>query len=140
AKTSLSPRLVGHEAPTRHTEFLKDWPDTLMLAEEQASAPQTPPIVGYAAYGPPGSTDFFRRILPASIALIEAWMPNFGECLFHTIGEILARGHHSAVVLNSDSPTLPTALLVETAEGLALPGDRAVLGPSTDGRYYLLGL
>jgi uncharacterized protein len=44
------------------------------------------------------------------------------------------------VVLNSDSPTLPTALLVETAEVLARPGDRAVLGPSTDGGYYLLGL
>jgi glycosyltransferase A (GT-A) superfamily protein (DUF2064 family) len=43
-------------------------------------------------------------------------------------------------VLNSDSPTLPTALLVETAEVLARPGDRAVLGPSIDGGYYLLGL
>jgi hypothetical protein len=46
----------------------------------------------------------------------------------------------SAVVLNSDSPTLPTALLMETAEALARPGDRAVLGPSSDGGYYLLGL
>ena len=53
---------------------------------------------------------------------------------------VLARGHQSAVVLNSDSPTLPTALLVETAEMLARPGERAVLGPSTDGGYYLLGL
>jgi glycosyltransferase A (GT-A) superfamily protein (DUF2064 family) len=44
------------------------------------------------------------------------------------------------VELNSDSPTLPTSLLVETAEVLARPGDRAVLGPSTDGGYYLLGL
>jgi hypothetical protein len=43
-------------------------------------------------------------------------------------------------VLNSDSPTLPTSLLVETAEVLSHPGDRAVLGPSTDGGYYLLGL
>src|SRR5262249_59026983 len=38
------------------------------------------------------------------------------------------------------SPTLPTSLLIETAEVLARPGDRAVLGPSTDGGYYLLGL
>jgi glycosyltransferase A (GT-A) superfamily protein (DUF2064 family) len=44
------------------------------------------------------------------------------------------------VVLNSDSPTLPTALLVECARMLALPGERAVLGPSIDGGYYLLGL
>jgi hypothetical protein len=44
------------------------------------------------------------------------------------------------VVLNSDSPTLPTGFLVETAAALARPGDRAVLGPSSDGGYYLLGL
>ena len=53
---------------------------------------------------------------------------------------MLRQGHSAAVVLNSDSPTLPTSLLVETAEVLARPGDRAVLGPSTDGGYYLLGL
>ncbi len=43
-------------------------------------------------------------------------------------------------MLNSDSPTLPTALLVEAAEALAQPGERAVLGPSSDGGYYLLGI
>ena len=60
--------------------------------------------------------------------------------MLRTIQEIFAREHAGAVVLNSDSPTLPTALLVETAEILARPGERVVLGPSTDGGYYLLGL
>jgi uncharacterized protein len=72
--------------------------------------------------------------------LIDASMPNFGDCLFRTIQDILGRGHGSAVVLNSDSPTLPTAFLVETADVLARPGERAVLGPSSDGGYHLLGL
>jgi hypothetical protein len=97
-------------------------------------------IAGYAAYGPPEAEKFFRDTLPGSIGLIDAWLPNFGDCLFQTITHILARGHGSAVVLNADSPTLPTALLIETAEVLARPGDRAVLGPSSDGGYYLLGL
>jgi uncharacterized protein len=35
---------------------------------------------------------------------------------------------------------LPTALLVETANVLGQPGERAVLGLCTDGGYYLLGL
>jgi glycosyltransferase A (GT-A) superfamily protein (DUF2064 family) len=43
-------------------------------------------------------------------------------------------------VLNSDSPTLPTALLRQAAECLAEPGSRAVLGPAEDGGYYLLGM
>jgi uncharacterized protein len=142
AKTRLVPPLSFDEAADLNTAFLQDVAENLVRAGEQArgSAEHDLSIVGYAAYGPPDATDFFRRILPASIGLIEAWLPNFGDCLFHTIGEVLARGHQSAVVLNSDSPTLPTALLVETAEVLARPGDRAVLGPSTDGGYYLLGL
>ena len=37
-----------------------------------------------------------------------------------------------------DSPTLPIALLAEMVDVLSRPGDRAVLGPSTDGGYYLL--
>jgi uncharacterized protein len=110
----------------------------MLLAAGQA-APHAS-IAGYAAFGPPGSEEFFRRHLPQSIGLIEAWLPNFGDCLHHAIREILARGHASAVVLNADSPTLPTALLTETAEVLAQPGDRGVLGPSSDGGYYLLGL
>jgi hypothetical protein len=91
------------------------------------------------AYGPPGAGEFFTANLPAA-GLIESWHPNFGDCRLVAIEQVLARGHASAVVLNSDSPTLPTALLVETARLLAQPGDRAVLGPSSDGGYYLLGL
>ena len=137
-KTRLVPPLTFEEAAALNTAFLCDVADNVLLAARHA-APQAG-IAGYAAYGPTGAEDFFRRTLPDAIGLIGAWFPNFGECLFHTVRELLARGHGSAVVLNSDSPTLPTALLIETAAMLAQPGDRAVLGPSTDGGYYLLGL
>ena len=138
AKTRLVPPLTFEEAAALNTAFLQDVAANVMLAARQA-APHAR-IAGYAAFGPPGSEEFFHGVLPQAIGLIDAWLPNFGDCLLHAIREILARGHSSAVVLNSDSPTLPTALLIETAEALALPGDRAVLGPSSDGGYYLLGL
>jgi uncharacterized protein len=138
AKTRLVPPLTFDEAAALNTAFLRDVADNVLLAARHA-APNAG-IAGYAAYGPPGTEDFFLRTLPGAIGLIEAWQPNFGDCLFHTIDGILARGHMSAVVLNADSPTLPTALLVETAAVLAKPGDRAVFGPSSDGGYYLLGL
>jgi hypothetical protein len=137
-KTRLVPPLTFDEAAALNTTFLQDVSDNVALAARHA--PPGAGIAGYAAYGPPGSEDFFHETLPAAIGLIGAWLPHFGECLFQTIQEILARGHGSAVVLNADSPTLPTALLIETAAVLARPGDRAVLGPSSDGGYYLLGL
>ena len=133
-KTRLVPPLTFDEAAALNTAFLKDIADNLLLAARHAA------IAGYAAYAPPGSEGFFYRVLPPAIGLIDAWLPNFGDCLFRTIQQIFARGHGSAVVLNSDSPTLPTAFLVKTADVLARPGERAVLGPSSDGGYYLLGL
>ena len=133
-KTRLVPPLSFEEAAAFNTAFLHDVAANIATAAREAS------IACYMAYGPPGATAFFQSNFPPSIGLIESWHPNFGDCLFVAIDQVLARGHASAVVLNSDSPTLPTALLVETARLLAQPGDRAVLGPSNDGGYYLLGL
>jgi hypothetical protein len=133
-KTRLVPPLTFEEAAAFNTAFLKDVVGNIAAAGREA------PVACYMAYGPPGANAFFEQTLPRSVGLIEAWYPNFGDCLFAAIDQVLARGHTGAVVLNSDSPTLPTALLVETARVLAQPGDRVVLGPSSDGGYYLLGL
>jgi uncharacterized protein len=134
AKTRLCPPLSLEEAAAFNTAFLKDIADNLIAAAAQSS------IAGSMAYGPPGSEAFFRAHLPASIALREVWYPNLGTCLIETLKRLFAAGHKVACVLNSDSPTLPPSLLVEMAAVLAQPGDRAVLGPSADGGYYLLGL
>jgi rSAM/selenodomain-associated transferase 1 len=133
-KTRLVPPLTFEQAAALNTAFLQDVAGNLLLAASYA------PIAGYVAFAPAGAEEFFEGTLPSNIGLIDAWLPNLGDCLLRTIEEIFARGHASAVVLNSDSPTLPTALLVEAAGALAPPGERAVLGPSTDGGYYLLGL
>jgi rSAM/selenodomain-associated transferase 1 len=133
-KTRLVPPLTFEEAAAFNTAFLQD------VAANIAAAGQQAPIACYMAYGPPEAAAFFASHFSPSIGLIEAWHPNFGDCLFTAIAAVLARGHAGAVVLNSDGPTLPPALLVETARLLAQPGDRAVLGPSNDGGYYLLGL
>lgn len=132
-KTRLVPPLTGAEAAEANTAFLKDIFANITEAARRA------PITGHAAYGPPGTGAFFADILP-DIDRFEAWRPSFGDCLRLALEHLFARGHRGAAVLNADSPTLPPALLVEMAEALMLPGDRGVLGPSTDGGYYLLAL
>src|SRR6202521_4306432 len=133
-KTRLVPPLSVQEAAALNTAFLKD------AAGNPAAAARDADIRAYMAYGPPGSEQFFADALPPGIGLIEAWFANLGDCLFHAIDRLLADGTGAAVVLNSDSPTLPTSLLTQTAEMLARAGDRAVLGPSSDGGYCLLGI
>ena len=133
-KTRLCPPLNPQEAADLNTAFLKD------IAANLSRAAERTPIAAYMAFGPPGSEAFFRENLPSGIGLIEAWLDGFGACLSHTVQALFARGHAAACVLNADSPTLPTACLVELATALAAPGDRAVIGPAEDGGYYVLGL
>ena len=132
-KTRLSPPLTGEEAAAFNTAFLRDIAANLLGVGAEAS------VAGYMAFAPPGEIAFFD-FLPTEIGLFEAWRPDFGTCLSDTILEVLRRGHGAACVLNADSPTLPPAFLAQAVAILAEPGDRAVLGPSSDGGYYLLGL
>lgn len=132
-KTRLSGPLTLEDAALMNTAFLRD------IAENLIQAASVAPIAGYMAFGPPGEEAFFD-FLPPTIGLFEAWQPDFGETLKAAINTLLGAGHQAACVLNADSPTLPTSTLVEAARILATPGDRAVLGPSDDGGYYLLGM
>jgi rSAM/selenodomain-associated transferase 1 len=134
AKTRLVPPLTASDAASLNTSFLRDVADSLVSAAALAN------IAGFMAFAPAGSAGFFRDILPEQIGLLETVAPSFGECLFHAATSLLDRGHDAVCLLNSDSPTLPIAYILAAATALSAPGDRVVLGPSTDGGYYLLGL
>jgi rSAM/selenodomain-associated transferase 1 len=134
SKTRLVPPLTPDEAARCNTAFLRDVADNILAAAEHAS------VACYMAFGPPEARPFFQENFPREIGLIDAWYPSLGDCLLSTITQLFALGHSSAIVLNADSPTLPTSLLVETVGVLAQPGDRVVLGPADDGGYYLLGV
>jgi len=56
------------------------------------------------------------------------------------IEDLIAVGYEGACLINADSPTLPPSVLVDALTRLRAPGDRVVLGPATDGGYYLIGL
>jgi uncharacterized protein len=133
-KTRLVPPLRPADAALLNTAFLQDIIGNLLRAGREAD------IAPYVAFGPTGSEPFFRECLPANLPLIECSLPHFGDCLDLAITSLLHRGHAAACVLNADSPTLPTRLLVQAARALAQPQDAVVIGPSTDGGYYLLGV
>ena len=133
-KTRLTPPLTPEQAADLNTASLRDVADNLLAAAALAN------ISPWMAYAPAGSQDFFARNLPDGIGLLETVAPDFGACLSRAAASLLASGHESACLLNSDSPTLPTGYLVAAATALAAPGDRVVVGPATDGGYYLIGI
>jgi len=62
---------------------------------------------------------------------------DLGERLAAVFADLFARGAAAVVIVNSDSPALPTEYLEQAFAELE-PG-RIVLGPAADGGYYLVG-
>jgi hypothetical protein len=89
------------------------------------------------AYAPVGARAFFHAIAP-DFALVAQRGDDLGARLAHAFEDLLANGAPGAIVVGSDVPTLPSAVLGAALERLA--GADLVLGPSEDGGYYLIGL
>jgi uncharacterized protein len=133
-KTRLVPPLSAEEATALSGAFIRD------IAENIIAAAATAAIDGWLAYSPPGSEAEFTALLPAAIKLLRPRRSGLGASLGDAAEDLLGAGYGAVCLVNSDSPTLPTAVLIEAALALARPGDRAVLGPAADGGYYLIGL
>jgi glycosyltransferase A (GT-A) superfamily protein (DUF2064 family) len=141
-KTRLSPLLRPDEARELSACFLRDMTEMLVSAGRMAA------IDGYIAFAPAGSEASFAPIVAPGTGFVLAdgvieappGVVGFGRCLLQAARALFARGYGAVGLLNSDSPTLPVELIVETARRLAAPGERAVLGPASDGGYYLLAL
>ncbi len=142
AKTRLCPPLNPEQAADLSAAFLRDITENIALAARAA------PIHGCVAYAPAGAEGWFAGHLAAGMDLVLADgappMPpdvqGFGRCLLHAAQAILGAGFGAACLVNSDSPTLPTSVLIQAAQIILAPGDRVVLGPAEDGGYYLLGM
>jgi rSAM/selenodomain-associated transferase 1 len=133
-KTRLVPPLCAQEASLLSACFVKD------IVANLLSVAETLPVDCYAAYTPPGSEALFREFLPPQVHLLPPRSIGLADCLPDAIEDLTACGYDGACLLNADSPTLPTSVLIDAITSLRAPGERVVLGPATDGGYYLIGL
>lgn len=133
-KSRLWP-LLGRERTAQLSAcFIRD------LAETLTALSITSPRQCYALYSPAGSEATLRQLLSPDWELIPYQADNVGQVLEDSLRALLNKGHDRVIFLNSDSPTLPAALVEEAITTLGFAGDRVVLGPSLDGGYYLIGL
>ena len=111
AKTRLCPPLRPAEAAELSAAFLRD------ITENIALAARSVPIHGCVAYAPAGDEGAFAGHLAEGTGLVLADgsppMPpdvqGFGRCLLHAAQALFAAGFGAVCLVNSDSPTLPTA-------------------------------
>ena len=133
SKTRLSPPLRPEECSALSTCFIRD------IASTIGSLAQCADVTGYAVYTPSGSEAELRKLLPPNFGLVLQGEGDLGARLLKATEDILAAGHAGAILINSDSPTLPYAVLRQAADAL-LNTDAVVLGPALDGGYTLIGL
>lgn len=133
-KTRLSPPLSAAEAAELNVAFLRD-----TIASLQAAVSLVPavPVICYTPAGEEGS---FRGIVPGEVPLLLQRGDGFGERLSFTVDDALAAGFSAVCLIDSDSPTVPTREYAQAVHLLLSEPRSAVLGPSDDGGYYLIGL
>ena len=88
-------------------------------------------------FSPADAREEMARLVGPGIALVPQSSGDLGERLGRFIGDRLDAGAGRVVVIGTDSPTLPTALIARAFEELGHAD--LVLGPATDGGYYLVG-
>lgn len=127
-KTRLCPPLNGEQAAGLYECFLRDTLGIMRLV------PKVSRVIGYLSENGDG---YFQTLAP-DMERMRQDGASLGERLDHLLNTALANGAEKAVVMDSDSPTLPPDYLMMAFEQL----DRAdvVLGPTEDGGYYLIGM
>src|SRR5258708_6180000 len=104
SKTRLSPPLRPEECATISSCFIRD------LAQTIASLAHDGDVTGYAVYTPLGSENALRRLLPVNFELMPQCEGDFGQRLLQGAIDLLDAGHAGAILVNSDSPTLPAGI------------------------------
>jgi uncharacterized protein len=134
AKTRLAKAIGAVAASQLSACFLRD------VAAAIEAVPESLGRQGYGVYAPAGAEQGLRELFPPKFELLLQAGDDLGEALFGAARNLLLAGHDCVVLVNGDSPTLPSRFLVQAIEALRNPGDRMVLGPASDGGYYLIGL
>ena len=133
-KTRLIPPLTAAEAAALSVAFIRDTAENILAAARKRGDRRVCRLLA-AGFG--GAV---CRICRSGSGCCRRAGSGSARACSTPPSDLLAAGYGAACLVDADSPTLPTAFLVEAAQALAMPGDRVVLGGAEDGGYYLIGL
>jgi rSAM/selenodomain-associated transferase 1 len=119
---------VGEEAATSlYRCFIQD---TLTIV-------QSLDIPFHIAVHPPKSVEEFQEWLGPSFQYIQQKGMNLGKRLQNGFLAMFQKGYRQVIALASDSPDLPPEIVQNAISSLQTY--RVVIGPASDGGYYLVG-
>jgi rSAM/selenodomain-associated transferase 1 len=109
-----------------------------MFIRDTLTTVQDLDIPFYIAVHPPESQKQFAKWIGPSYQIFQQQGIDIGERLQSGFTTMFERGYKQVIALASDSPDLPIEILREAVS--ALQSHKAVIGPASDGGYYLIGL
>ncbi len=130
-KTRLIPELGERKAAIIHRLLTEQVISSLLPLKH--SRP-----VQISLYFTGGSQLLMKNWLGDSLSLVEQKGRNLGERMAAAFKGAWSRGVERAVIIGSDCPFIDNNLLARSLD--LLENNDAVLGPTYDGGYYLLGL
>lgn len=89
------------------------------------------------AFAPPAAEAYFAGVARGRFVLVPQSDGDLGRRMARLVQEQLQAGATAVVLVGTDSPTLPLAFIAQAFR--ALEEADVVLGPATDGGYYLVG-
>jgi rSAM/selenodomain-associated transferase 1 len=131
-KTRLSPPLTAERASELYACFLQDITTTVRHVSQA-----NPNIDPYFGFSPANAAGYFQT-LASDFGRITQIGERLNERLQSVFDAGFIQGYCMVAAINSDSPTLPEAYLIQAFERLEKAD--IVLGPCEDGGYYLIGL
>ena len=94
----------------------------------------------HLAYTPPEARAQMASLAPQDFTLIPQAGSDLGDRLHRLSAILLERGHPGVIIIDSDTPTLPSTYLLDALDRIQNESTDLVLGPAEDGGYYLIGL
>ena len=127
-KTRLIPPLSPEQAATLYAAFLTDWCEILAELSD---------VDLVIAYTPAAAQPDLQALIGDDAIYIPQVGTDLGERLTSATQWAAEHGWTKILLVGSDSPTLPISYI---SQALTLLDSRnIVIGPSTDGGYYLIG-
>jgi len=94
----------------------------------------------FVAFEPADSIAEMRGLVGDRARLFPQQGDTLGDRMRNAFGHLFAAGYSTVVMIGSDLPSLPTFHLAQAFQYLRDRPDALVIGPATDGGYYLIGL
>ncbi len=133
-KTRLIGALTAEEVAQLYICFLRDTFATMEVVQEEREN-----LSLVLCFTPPDEIEAFESADLDGCLMMAQRGDNLGAKLRNCLADLFELGFSKIVIIGADTPTLPEEIIIEAFEQLTSQ-NQVVIGPATDGGYYLIGM